>query len=69
MARTRPTEWASERVWMLTDYRVTHDLRTIVTTNATGEALAETWGDGTVDRLRDAATLIRVTGESQRRLW
>lgn len=69
MARTRPTEWASERVWMLTDYRVTHDLRTIVTTNATGEALAEAWGDGTVDRLRDAATLIRVTGESQRRLW
>lgn len=69
MARTRATEWAIERVWMLIDYRTTHTLRTIVTTNATGEALAEAWGDGTVDRLRDAATYVKVLGETQRRPW
>lgn len=69
MARTRATEWAIERVWMLVDHRTTHTLRTIVTTNATGDALAEAWGDGTVDRLRDAATYVKVLGETQRRPW
>lgn len=69
MARTRPTEWASERVWMLINHRTVNNLRTVITTNATSAALAETWGDGTVDRLRDRSRLVTVVGESQRRTW
>lgn len=66
LAYTRPTEWAVERMWMLADHRVNTGLRQVITTNAKWPVLESTWGPGTMDRLRDGALDIIVTGPSRR---
>lgn len=69
LAHVRPTEWAAERMWMLANARAETPgrLRTIVTANASWEDLAGSWGPGTMDRLRDGAAFLTLTGASRRR--
>lgn len=68
LAHVRPTEWAIERLWLLVNARVESDTaRTIVDTNASWTDLAEAWGPGTMDRLREGAVSLVLTGPSRRR--
>lgn len=67
LAHTRPTEWAIERMWMLTDARSAAGLRTVVTTNAAWPGLVATWGTPTMDRIRDASVIVVLEGESLRK--
>ncbi|HCB07570.1 MAG TPA: hypothetical protein DEQ43_25520 [Nocardioides bacterium] len=68
LAHTQATAWAVERLWMLADYRTTHDLRTILTTNTTSGRLAEAWGEAAIDRFLDRAVIVKMTGQSRRGL-
>jgi hypothetical protein len=66
LALTRPTEWAVERVWMLVNARVSAGLRQVVTMSAEWAPLVQTWGGGTMDRLREGAYSVVITGRSRR---
>lgn len=79
LGKERPTEWATEQIFALINFRYEHDLPTIVTTNYGGERLVKRltppavdgWADDTtaqaiVDRLREMCELVKLTGESWR---
>ena len=68
LAHTQATPWATERLWMLADYRTTHNLRTVLTTNTTSGRLAEAWGEAAIDRFLDRGVVVQFTGKSRRGL-
>jgi len=66
LGAARPTDWSLERIYSIAEHRTNHRLRTVVTTNCTFDQLAALWGAPTMDRLRDGATIIELTGRSRR---
>jgi DNA replication protein DnaC len=62
----RATEWASEQMYCIVEERCSYQRRTIVTTNSTYEQLAAIWGGPIMDRLRDKAIAVEMTGKSRR---
>lgn len=60
------TPWMQETMTSLMDARLRDERRTVVTTNATAAALAESWGARTVDRMTYRAQVLVFTGESRR---
>lgn len=65
----KATEWEAERMTLLLDARTREMRQTIVTTNITGDQVAETWGRRFMDRLRFRMTSLVFTGESRRADW
>ena len=66
VSHVRATDWSAERLWMIADARTSAGLRQVLTTNATFGKLAETWGEGTIDRLVDSAASVTIKGASRR---
>lgn len=63
----KPTEWAKDRLYLLTNRRWLECRPTIVTTNLDGEGLKDQIGARIYDRLRDGATGVAIGGESRRK--
>lgn len=61
------TEWRAERGEQLINYRYTHQLPTIVTTNMSSAQLIEHWGKTTGHRLQAMAHWIEMGGVELRR--
>jgi DNA replication protein DnaC len=61
------TEFVRREVCALFDGRLNEGRRQIVTLNANPDALAETFGDRIVDRLRSDAVVLKLDGGSRRR--
>lgn len=66
LGAARPTDWSLERIYSIAEHRTNYRLRTVVTTNCTFDQLAALWGAPTMDRLRDGATIVELTGRSRR---
>jgi DNA replication protein DnaC len=66
LGATRATEWAQERLLAIMDARLRNGLRTVITTNATSDQIAEAWGTRFMDRLRFRQTAVTFTGPSRR---
>lgn len=68
LGREHDSGWTQEQLHRLLDTRAREHRRTVVTTNLTGQALMERYGDPVVDRLVDDAVIVEFTGESRRRV-
>lgn len=70
LGRQRTTEWAGERLYMLINYRYSHDLQTVVTTNADGPRdLAASMGEQgeyIVSRLSEMCRWVHLQGKDHR---
>jgi DNA replication protein DnaC len=66
LGRERVTEWTLERLQGLLDARWRNRKRTIITTNLDGPTFVSRYGDPIVDRVRDEAWTITVTGQTRR---
>lgn len=56
------TDWRKERAEQLVNYRYTHQLPTIITTNLDMDTLSHLWGLTTGHRIQAMAHVIRVDG-------
>lgn len=65
----KATDWEAERLTLLLDARTRAMRQTVVTTNITGDQVADTWGRRFMDRLRYRMTSLTFTGESRRADW
>lgn len=69
LAHVRATDWAAETLWRLANVRSeVAGCRTVVTMNAVWADLEATWGVGTMDRLKQNAVPVTITGPSRRTL-
>ena len=59
--------WASSQVYSIIDYRYSHRLPTIITTNLHSDKFKEIYGGAMVDRLKEMTTPIVLGGESWRK--
>lgn len=66
MGAEKPSEWVSERLFEIVDYRYNEELPVIITTNATPQELKQKIGERSFDRLREMCVFIPVTAKSQR---
>jgi DNA replication protein DnaC len=66
LGRERVTEWTLERLQGLLDARWRNRKRTVITTNLDGPTFVSRYGDPIVDRVRDGAWTITVTGNTRR---
>ena len=66
MGAEKPSEWVSERLFEIVDYRYNEELPVIITTNATPQELKQKIGERSFDRLREMCLFIPVTAKSQR---
>lgn len=66
MGAEKPSEWVSERLFEIVDYRYNEELPVIITTNATPQELKQKIGERSFDRLREMCIFIPVTAKSQR---
>jgi hypothetical protein len=62
------TQFVRQEVCALLDARLRSDRRQIVTTNHLPKALAESFGDRIVSRLRDGAVVLHIEGDDRRNL-
>lgn len=62
----RMSEWTLERLHGLIDQRWSNNLRTVVTTNLSGQDLYDRYGERIVDRLIDGSWVAAFTGPSRR---
>ncbi len=70
--KPRPTDWAVESLYLLFEHRCGAGLPTVVTANSDPASLAARLGgdamaQAVVDRLRDGARLVTLSGASRRR--
>lgn len=68
LGREKPTEWVTDRLYVLVNRRYNAMLPTIVTTNYPLSELAERGYDAMVSRLRDSATVVNLAAADYRRL-
>jgi len=61
------TGWPLEQIHHVLNTRLGENLRTVITTNLTSEAMGERYGYPLLDRVLDDAVIVKVTGESRRR--
>lgn len=62
----KPTEWTSQQLYALAEYRNARRLPVILTTNLTGAQLRERYDPRTVDRLVEDATLLQLPDRTYR---
>ena len=67
LGAARVTEWASERLFEIIDYRYVEELPTIYTTNVLPKELKSIIGERTIDRLTEMCEFVSVTAQSQRK--
>jgi DNA replication protein DnaC len=67
LGREKPTEWVTDRLYVLVSARYNALRPTIVTTNYPLSELAERGYDAMMSRLRDAAVVITLTAPDYRR--
>lgn len=65
--REKPTEWATERLYVLINHRYNHRLPTIVTSNFTPQQLADRGYGPHISRLVEGTKLIRLDAPDYRR--
>lgn len=63
----KPSEWVSERLFEIVDYRYSEELPMVITTNALPEEIKDRLGSRVYDRLREMCRFIPVTTKSQRK--
>ncbi|MGY4969539.1 ATP-binding protein [Streptomyces nigrescens] len=63
----RTTEWTEELTYRLIDYRYSHQLPTLMTSNLTIAALRSKLGDRVASRIAGMAELIPIDGPDRRR--
>jgi DNA replication protein DnaC len=62
----KSSDWVSEKLFEIIDYRYNQELPMLVTTNLVPEELKKQIGARNFDRLREMCALVAVTAESQR---
>lgn len=62
---SQPTEWAMHVAYCLSDYRLSHNLKTIWTTNLSLERLRDAYGQAVASRLQAGST-INTSGKDRR---
>lgn len=67
LGREKPTEWVTDRLYVLVNRRYNAMLPTIVTTNYPLSELADRGYDAMVSRLRDSATIVNLDAPDYRR--
>lgn len=67
LGREKPTEWVTDRLYVLVNRRYNAKLPTIVTTNYPISELAGRGYDAMMSRLRDGASVITLTASDYRR--
>lgn len=67
LGREKPTEWVTDRLYVLVNSRYNAKLPTIVTTNYALSELAARGYDAMMSRLRDDATIVTMTAPDHRR--
>lgn len=67
LGREKPTEWVTDRLYVLVNHRYNQKLPTIATTNYPLSELADRGYDAMVSRLREAAKVVQVTAPDYRR--
>lgn len=67
LGREKPTEWVTDRLYVLVNKRYNAKLPTIVTTNYALSELAQRGYDAMMSRLRDDAAVITMTAPDHRR--
>lgn len=67
LGREKPTEWVTDRLYVLVNHRYNRKLPTIVTSNYPLSELADRGYDAMVSRLRESAKVVQVTAPDYRR--
>jgi DNA replication protein DnaC len=67
LAAERSTDWTSEVLYRVIDARYARSLPTIVTTNATGDAIRANLGDRIASRLNGLGMVVSLDGPDRRR--
>lgn len=67
LGREKPTEWVTDRLYVLVNRRYNAKLPTVVTTNYALSELAQRGYDAMMSRLRDDAAVITLTASDHRR--
>ncbi len=62
----KQSEWVSERIFEIIDWRYSDNLPIIITTNATPEEIKNKMGARTYDRLREMCKVVTISTGSQR---
>lgn len=62
------SQFVRQEIVALLDSRLRQDRRQIITTNLMPEALADSFGDRTVSRLRDRAVILTIDGDDRRNM-
>ena len=66
LGRENLSEFVIEQMQTILDQRATAGLRSIITTNLTGDKVERRYGSPIADRIEDDATIVRFTGPSRR---
>jgi DNA replication protein DnaC len=67
LGREKPTEWVTDRLYVLVNRRYNAKLPTVVTTNYALSELAQRGYDAMMSRLRDDAAVVTLTASDHRR--
>jgi len=66
MGKAKPSEWVSESLYALINYRIENKLPIVITTNDKPDNWDHRWTPAVADRIRGACELIEFTGLSHR---
>lgn len=67
LGREKPTEWVTDRLYVLVNHRYNRELPTVATTNYPLSELADRGYDAMVSRLRESAKVVQVAAQDYRR--
>lgn len=66
LAKERMTDWVREQYYRIINYRYTHKLPVIITTNCNLDDLADKLGDATASRITAMCEVVEVKGRDRR---
>lgn len=67
LGKERKTDWTTEKIYEIVNYRYEHELPIIVTTNCTREQLQKRLGEATMSRVMEMCKPIVMVGDDMRR--